>query len=190
MQPGPRYVDALQFAAQLHRTQRRKGSGVPYIAHLLSVSALALEHGADEDEAIAALLHDAVEDQGGEETRRLIAQRFGPAVADIVMGCTDVVSEPRPPWRARKEAFLAGLPHKSRSVRLVAACDKLHNARSIVTDLRTDGDAVWARFTGRRDGTLWYYRALVEAFARSETPVGPLDELRLTVARMERLAGG
>lgn len=188
MQPGPRYVDALQFSAQLHSTQVRKGSGVPYIAHLLSVSALALEHGATEDEAIAALLHDAAEDQGGEATLFLIARRFGPTVADIVMGCSDSLTEPKPPWRLRKEDFLAELPHKSRSTRLVLACDKLHNARSIVADLRVDGDAVWSRFTGGREGTLWYYRALVDAFAQARSPVGPVDELGRTVSEMQRLA--
>lgn len=189
MELGTRYVDALQFAAVLHREQIRKGSGVPYVSHLLSVSALALEHGANEDEAIAALLHDAVEDQGGEATRLVIEQRFGATVAGIVMGCTDAVASPKPPWRARKEAYLAALPGKSRSIRLVSSCDKLHNARSILGDLRTDGEALWSRFTGGRDGTLWYYRALVVAFEAAPDRIGPVDELARTVAEIDRAVG-
>ncbi|HTJ47202.1 MAG TPA: HD domain-containing protein [Kofleriaceae bacterium] len=185
-----RYSDALVYACDLHRAQTRKGTDVPYVAHLLAVSALALEHGADEDEAIAAVLHDAVEDQGGEPTEAAIRARFGDRVADIVMGCTDAVVVPKPPWRERKERYVAHVAHASPSIRLVSACDKLHNARSILGDYRVLGEALWPRFTGGRDGTLWYYRALLDAFRASSPsiPSGLEAELERTVAELERLA--
>jgi len=184
---SPRFEQALAFAAELHRQQVRKGTGVPYMAHLLGVASLALEHGATEDEAIAAVLHDAVEDQGGAATQEAIRQRFGPAVADIVAGCTDTDQTPKPPWRARKEAYIAHLASASPSVRLVSLCDKVHNARTILADYRTIGEELWTRFTGGKKGTLWYYRALVEAFrAHGATPL--VAELDRIVREVERLA--
>jgi len=161
---GERYVDALSFAARLHRDQRRKGSGVPYLSHLLSVSALVLEDGGDEDEAIAALLHDAVEDQGGPPTLASISTRFGERVARIVAECTDTDRVPKPPWRERKERYLAHLRQAAADSRRVSAADKLHNARSILADHRAMGDAVFDRFTASKADTLWYYRSLVAAF--------------------------
>jgi GTP pyrophosphokinase len=182
-----RFEHALLYAARLHVLQRRKGSGAPYVAHLLGVASLVLEHGGDEDEAIAALLHDAVEDQGGAATREEIRRRFGERVAAIVDGCTDTDQTAKPPWRERKEAYLAHLPTASASVRLVSAADKLYNARSIVSDLRRVGDAVWERFRGGRDGTLWYYRSLVVAFqAAGASPL--VDELAQVVAELESAA--
>lgn len=162
----------------------RKGTTIPYLSHLIAVSGIALEHGANEDEAIAALLHDAVEDQGGQPTLDMIRERFGAAVADIVDGCTDAFVDPKPAWRPRKEAYLAHLASASPSVRLVSASDKLSNARSILTDLRHIGPDLWDRFTGRRDGSLWYYRSLVQAFeAHGRTPL--VDELDRTVQAIE-----
>jgi (p)ppGpp synthase/HD superfamily hydrolase len=182
-----RFEEALAYAARLHATQRRKGTDVPYVSHLLAVASLALESGADEDEAIAALLHDAVEDQGGAPTLAEVRRRFGDRVAEIVAGCTDADTVPKPPWRARKEAYLAHLPAASRSVRLVSTADKLHNARAILLDYRAHGEALWARFTGGREGTLWYYRALIAAYRAAGG--GPLvDELDRTVSELERLA--
>ncbi len=184
---SPRFEQALVYATRLHAEQRRKGTNVPYVAHLLAVASLALEHGASEDEAIAALLHDAVEDQGGVQTLEEIRRRFGETVAAIVSACTDSTTIPKPPWRARKEAYVAHLRHASASVRLVSACDKLHNARSILRDYRVLGEALWERFTGRKDGTLWYYRALVRAFQEGgPTPLA--DELDRVVSEIERLA--
>lgn len=185
---SPKYDEALAFAAALHRTQTRKSTPVPYISHLLSVSALVIEHGGDETAAIAALLHDALEDQGRDgQTEREIRARFGDDVLAIVKGCTDTEETPKPPWRARKEAYVAHIEHASPHVHLVSCADKLHNARSIVADLRVLGDALWSRFTGGRDGTLWYYESLASAFAK--TSVGPLAaELLRTVAEMKRLA--
>jgi (p)ppGpp synthase/HD superfamily hydrolase len=180
-----RYKDALTFAFDLHQQQTRQGSGVPYVAHLIGVSSLALEYGADEDEAIAALLHDAVEDQGGRETLVRIVSRFGDRVAAIVEGCTDAVDPPKPPWRKRKETYLQHLRAASRSVQLVSSCDKLYNARAIVGDYRRIGEAVWTRFSGGREGTLWYYRALADVFP-AELP--PAAELRRVVDEMDHLA--
>jgi GTP pyrophosphokinase len=184
---SPRFEEALAFAAELHREQVRKGTAVPYMAHLMAAASLALEHGATEDEAIAAVLHDAVEDQGGAATQEAIRQRFGPAVADIVAGCTDTDQTPKPPWRARKEAYIAHLASASPSVRLVSLCDKVHNARTILADYRTSGEALWARFTGGKNGTLWYYRALVEAF-RTHGHTALVAELDRVVGEVERLA--
>lgn len=187
MSLSERFEEALVWATRLHRSQRRKGTSVPYVAHLLGVTSIVLQYGGDEDEAIAALLHDAVEDQGGEPVLREIERRFGGPVAAIVAGCTDTMTQPKPPWRERKEAYLAHLPDASASVRLVSAADKLHNVRAIIADYRLLGEDLWGRFTGNRDGTLWYYRALVEAFRAAGTD--PLvDELARTVAEMERLA--
>ena len=175
-----RFDDALAFAARLHRAQTRKGTSIPYVSHLMAVSGLVLEHGGGEDEAIAGLLHDAAEDQGGHETLEQVRARFGDRVAAIVADCTDAWVEPKPPWRERKEAYVAGLPAKPAASLLVSLADKTHNARCILADYRLIGEALWPRFTGGRAGTLWYYRALAEAFARLRP--GPLaDELRRTV---------
>src|SRR3990172_752325 len=180
-----RLSEALVFAAHLHARQTRKGTHIPYIAHLMAVAGLVLENGGDEDEAIAALLHDAVEDQGGAATRENIRRRFGDRVVEIVDGCTDSDEVPKPPWRVRKEAFLARLPQASSSVRLVSAADKLHNARTILADYRSMGDSVWERFTGGKSRTLWYYRALVDAFrAAGASPL--VQDLARVVAELEQ----
>ncbi len=182
-----RFERALVFAAQLHRDQRRKGSGVPYVSHLLAVCELTLEYGGDEDEAIAALLHDAIEDQGGAIARAEILREFGPRVTEIVDGCTDTDESPKPAWRPRKEFYIRHIAEASPSVRLVSACDKLHNARSLVMDYRILGEDLWSRFTGRRDGTLWYYRAMVNALrVAGSSPV--VEELDRVVTELESLA--
>lgn len=182
-----RYADALQLAWRLHDGQLRKGTSIPYVSHLIAVSSIAMEHGADENEAIAALLHDAVEDAGGLPTLAMIRARFGAEVADIVDGCTDAYEEPKPAWRSRKEAYLAHLVTATPSVRLVSNSDKLHNARSILSDLRVHGPALWGRFTAPKEGTLWYYRSLVQAFA-SHGRSCLVDELDRTVTEIEGLA--
>jgi (p)ppGpp synthase/HD superfamily hydrolase len=156
------------------------------------VASIVLDYGGSEDEAIAALLHDAVEDQGGEPTSQDIRKYFGQAVYEIVKGCTDTMVEPKPPWRARKEAYIDHVRRAPHSVKLVSAADKLHNARSILADLEHVGTELWERFTGGKDGSLWYYRALVEAFrfGESATSVARLvDELDRTVQEIERRAG-
>ena len=183
----PRFSDALQYAAQLHAAQARKGTTIPYISHLLGVCSIVLEHGGSEDEAIGALLHDAAEDQGGDTQLAIIRERYGDAVAAIVSGCTDTVVLPKPEWRNRKQDYLAHLPSASASVLLVSLADKLHNARAILSDYRQLGDVLWTRFQGGRDGTLWYYRALCDAF-RQLRPGALADELERVVSELERVA--
>jgi hypothetical protein len=185
---SPRYVDALAFAARLHVTQRRKGSSTPYVSHLLAVSALVWEAGGDEDQAIAGLLHDAAEDRGGEPTLQQIRQRFGARVARIVEDCTDSWEDPKPPWRDRKEAHLAHLRSAPLDSLLVVAADKLHNAEGTAHDVREEGPAVWDRFRGGRDGTIWYYRQVYEVLlGRLEGSLVP--RLGRAVAELESLAG-
>ena len=178
-----RFEEALAWAAHLHRGQTRKGSDTPYVSHLLAVCALVLEHGGDEEAAIAALLHDAIEDGGGDAVRTEIRARFGADVAALVEGCTDADSIPKPPWRARKERFLERLAQATPRVRLVVAADKLHNAAATLRDLRREGNTVWDRFRGGRDGTLWYYREAVRALRRGWSH-GIVDELAEIVERL------
>ena len=190
---SPRFAQALQDAANLHATQCRKGTDTPYIAHLLAVTAIAIEHGATEDEAIAALLHDAVEDQGGKETLRLIRDRYGDNVANIVDGCSDADETPKPPWRQRKDAYVAHLGQASPSVRLVAAADKLHNARDVLASYRELGENLWPRFSGGRAGTLWFYRAVTDALRGAARPeethlIALIAELDAAVSTLEREA--
>ncbi|MHB1037991.1 MAG: HD domain-containing protein [Pirellulales bacterium] len=185
MKLSSRFEEALVYAARLHADQQRKGSGVPYVAHLLGVASIALENGAGEDEAIAALLHDAIEDQGGAATREEIRRRFGEVVVAIVDGCTDSDTQPKPPWRQRKEAYLAHLRTAGPSVRLVSAADKLHNARAILWDYRLEGEALWRRFKGGREGSLWYYWSLIAVYRQAgSTPL--VEELDRVVSEIER----
>ena len=161
-----RYDDAFRFAHELHKEQLRKGTPIPYIAHLMSVSALVIEHGGDEDQAVAALLHDAAEDRGGRDTLEEIRRRFGDGVAEIVEDCTDAWVEPKPDFWPRKEAYLAALPKKPPRSLLVSLADKTHNAEAIFFDYLVLGDALWSRFNGGADGTRWYYGALAEVFLK------------------------
>jgi (p)ppGpp synthase/HD superfamily hydrolase len=163
---GPRFSEALVLAAALHRGQTRKGGDIPYVSHLLAVCATVLEHGGDEDEAIAALLHDAAEDQGGEPTLEVIGRLFGPKVKQIVAECSDTFEQPKPPWRERKEAYIEKLRGGEvlRSTLLVSAADKLHNLSATVNDLRIQGDEFWTHFNSTRDDQVWYYGALSEVY--------------------------
>ena len=188
MSYGEKFEEALLYAARLHRDQTRKGTDTPYVTHLLAVASIVGENGGTEDETIAALLHDAPEDRGGKERLQDIRERFGDEVAEIVAGCTDTYEDPKPEWRPRKEAYVSHVATAPASVRLVSAADKLHNARSILADLRSSGDELWQRFNGGKEGTLWYYRALVEAFETAgSNPI--VEELDRIVAEMERLSG-
>jgi (p)ppGpp synthase/HD superfamily hydrolase len=182
-----RFEKALVYAAVVHAGQTRKGTGIPYIGHLIGVTGIALEYGANEDEAIGALLHDAAEDAGGAGRIEDIRVRFGENVAKIVEGCTDTVITPKPPWRERKEKYIAHIKHVDASTILVSAADKLHNTRAILRDLRRDGDALWSRFRGGKEGSLWYYRALVSAF-RPHGDSDLIDELDRVVSEIEKLA--
>lgn len=185
---GNKFEEALPYAARLHRDQTRKGTDTPYVTHLLAVAAIVGENGGTEDETVAALLHDAPEDRGGRKRLEDIRDRFGDVVARIVDDCTDTYEDPKPAWWPRKEAYVAHVAQAPPSVQLVSAADKLHNARSILADLRALGDDLWERFTGGKDGTLWYYRALVEAYARNgANPV--VEELDRVIREIEALAG-
>jgi GTP pyrophosphokinase len=186
MQLSTRFSDALLLAAELHASQRRKISDTPYVGHLLAVTGIALAYGGDENEAIAALLHDAIEDQGGAATGELIRARFGSEVAAIVEGCSDTMVQPKPPWRQRKEAHLQHLATASASVRLVTAADKIDNCRSMIREYRQRGELLWTYFRGGREGTLWNLRTTVEVL-RTAGGCAPLDELDRAVAEMEEL---
>jgi len=181
---GPRFLRAFEFAAEMHAGQTRKASTTPYIAHLMGVASLVLESGGDEDQAIAALLHDVVEDCGGAWMLKEVRRRFGARVAKIVDGCTDSDTEPKPPWRERKEAYIRHLKDADEDTRLVSAADKLNNVRSILFDYRTIGEAIWPRFNGGREGTFWYYRALLREFLRGK-PNRLNRELELAVGELE-----
>lgn len=162
-----RFETALVYATRLHGNQVRKGSGVPYISHLLSVAALVLEDGGNEEEAIAALLHDAIEDQGGAKTREEIRQHFGERVVSIVDGCTDSETLPKPPWKERQLNYLEKIRLAPPEVRRVSLADKLHNARSIIADWEREGEKVWQRFKGGKEGTLWFYRSFLEIYQQN-----------------------
>jgi (p)ppGpp synthase/HD superfamily hydrolase len=181
-----RIIDAMAAAAQIHGRQKRPATEIPYLSHLLGTCSIALEYGASEDEAIAALLHDAIEDGQPTDAARATVWSFGAEVGRIAEACTDADTHPKPPWRERKEAYLASLATKDHSVLLVSASDKLHNARSIVRDQRGVGEKVWDRFKVPKSETLWYYRSLVTAYranpAHSPALVAELDR---TVAEME-----
>jgi (p)ppGpp synthase/HD superfamily hydrolase len=187
MRLSPQFEKALVYATRIHGSQWRKKTRIPYIAHILGVTSIALEYGANETEAIGALLHDAVEDCGGAKRLRDIERKFGKAVAKIVDGCTDSDQTPKPPWLQRKKAYVAHVRHAPQAVQLVSASDKLHNVRSALMAYRHDGEELWTRFKGGKQGTLWYYRALVNAFnGKRVRPV--VKELDRVLTELERLA--
>lgn len=186
---GPRFLRAFAFAAEKHRGQTRKASTIPYIAHLMGVASLVIEAGGDEDLAIAALLHDVVEDCGGAPMLKEVRRRFGSRVAKIVDGCTDADQLPKPPWHDRKVSYINRLKKEDDDTRLVSAADKLNNVRSILSDYRAIGESVWSRFHGGRDGTLWYYRTLREEFLRSK-PNRVTRDFDLAVRDLESLTAG
>lgn len=186
---SPKFRKALDYAARIHGKQIRKRTDRPYIGHLMSVASIVIEYGGDEEMAIAALLHDAVEDQGGLPRLHEIRKKFGRRVARIVDGCTDSYREPKPPWLERKRAYVARVHAEPADTRLVSAADKLSNVRETLRDLRTQGEAVFERFAGKKEGTLWYYRALVEEFPKAGS--NPLvEELARTVKELESVASG
>ena len=178
-----RFENALIYATRLHAQQKRNGTAIPYVSHLLAVASLVIEAGGSEDEAIAALLHDGPEDQGGLATLEDIRDRFGAAVGEIVAACSDTLAEQKPAWRQRKRAYLAHLPEATQSAKLVSCADKLHNARAILADYRQHGDALWDRFTAGREDVLWYYGELARIFAE-QGPEQLARELALLVAQL------
>jgi (p)ppGpp synthase/HD superfamily hydrolase len=186
-----RFIEAFQYAAEIHTGQKRKGSKVPYLVHLMSVSAMVIEDGGDEDEAIAALLHDSLEDHPDRTSPEEIRRRFGDKVLQLVIACTDTPADyrggPKPDWRMRKESYLAHLRDGMRSDMRIALADKLHNARSMLEDYRRQGESLWSRFNVGKAEQLWYYRSLVEAFEHNSAH-GPLfDEFKRVVTELERI---
>jgi (p)ppGpp synthase/HD superfamily hydrolase len=187
----PRFSAALNLALELHHNQRRKGTEIPYMSHPLAVSALVLEYGGDEEEAVAALLHDAVEDGGGQPTLERIRENFGGRVAEIVDGCSDTSGQSctcGPDWYHHKQSYLSRLQQAPEPVRLVLGADKLHNLTAILHDYRCVGDGLWERFKGGRDGVLWYYSSLSEMFMR-HGPRAIGDELKRNLESLEREVG-
>jgi (p)ppGpp synthase/HD superfamily hydrolase len=185
---GPRLQRAFRYAAKKHDGQTRKSTAVPYLAHLMAVASLVLEAGGDEEMAMAALLHDVVEDCGGMPRLREIRRQFGARVARIVEGCTDSFTEPKPEWVERKKDYLREVKHADRETRLVSASDKLHNVRTILADYRKDGEKIWTRFSGKKEGTLWYYRALSDEYGKKPNRI--TRELEIAVRELEVLCGG
>ncbi|PSB00477.1 HD domain-containing protein [Merismopedia glauca] len=183
-----RFEKALIYATNLHQKQVRKGTNIPYVSHLLAVTALVLEDGGDENQAIAALLHDAVEDQGGETTYQEILAKFGEEVAAIVKACTDTDAIPKPPWRERKESYIEHFRHASIAARRVSLADKLHNSRSILSDWYRMGDEIWERFAGKKEGTLWYYRSLIDVSQAIGGFPHLTAELERVVTQLEKLS--
>ena len=184
---GPKFDEAVRYARELHHDQVRKGTQIPYLSHLLGAAALVLDQGGDEDEVIAALLHDALEDQPERTSYTEIAGRFGEKTARIVLACSDAVEHPKPPWRARKERYLAHLRDQPEDVLRVSLADKLHNARSIVADWRVIGDDVWSKFSAARHEQVWYYSSLLEVFER-RAPSPLVTELAVAVQQLRDAA--
>ncbi|MCP4697273.1 MAG: HD domain-containing protein [Gammaproteobacteria bacterium] len=186
---GSRFKDALLYAVEIHGNDLRKGASIPYISHLLSVCALVLEDGGDEEEAIAALLHDSLEDHPEKVTKSILDSRFGSRVARLVELCSDTPSDyqggPKPPWHERKTAYVERLRKEVYPLCRVALADKLHNTRTIVMDCRRQGDKVWARFKAAKGDQLRYHRALVEAFREAQAPHHLVDELDSLVRELE-----
>ena len=189
---GKRFRDALVWAAELHEDQNRKGGTVPYVAHLLGGVSIVLEHGGSEDTAIEALLHDALEDQAHKISEGEIRARFGEAVERIVIECSDGTPEEQQDrsherWYARKKKYIADIAHKSDGALMVSMADKLHNVRSMLEDYRAQGESLWGRFTTGREGNLWYYAAMVEAYEKRVGRTRLWGELARTVSEMRNL---
>jgi len=187
MQLSRQFEKALSYATRIHGGQLRKKTRIPYIAHILGVAAIAMEYGANETEGIAALLHDAVEDCGGAKRLHDIERKFGKQVAKIVKGCTDTDRTPKPPWLERKKAYVSHVRRAPMSTKLVSASDKLHNVRAILMDYRKEGERIWARFNSGKQGALWYYRALVNAFSGKRIR-SLVQELDRTLRQLELLS--
>ena len=186
MHLGPRFADALQLAHELHAGQTRKASDIPYVSHVLAVAATVLEYGGTENAAIAALLHDAVEDCGGTVTAELIRQRFGDHVAALVLGCSDTTETPKPPWRERKTRYLEHLVEAPAEVLLISAADKLHNLNSLLREERRHGNELWSFFRAGKEGTLWYFESLIAIFRRTSLPDLLVEKLEQAFAELEQ----
>ena len=184
-----RLVRAFGYAATLHARDTRKGTEIPYLSHLMGVASLVQEHGGDENQVIAALLHDAIEDHPrGGLTRQQIRKQFGARVLTLVEACSDSDTKPKPSWRKRKEHYLKHLPKAPHKAKLISLADKLHNARAVLSDHRQIGERVWKRFNAPKKGILWYYRSLADTFARVRHHRPLVEELERVVSELERRA--
>jgi (p)ppGpp synthase/HD superfamily hydrolase len=185
-----RFQEAITYASRIHAAQVRKGTRVPYLSHILGVASLVLEAGGDEDQAIAALLHDAVEDQPrGGKTAKEIERKFGDHVLEMVLACTDAMTHPKRPWIERKREYIARARTHAPDARLVSLADKLHNTRAILADYRRVGDKVWERFSASRDEALWYYRSLVQVYTETGEDEGLLRAMDRVVGQLESSGG-
>lgn len=192
MSYGPRFSEALVFAAALHRDQLRKGTKIPYITHLLATAALTGEADGTEDEVIAALLHDSIEDQGGKSVEETIARLFGPVVARLVRECSDTDVTPKPPWKERKVAYLAHLETASDGACKISCADKIHNAKSTLRDLRNVGLESLKRFNApepKKENILWYYESLLDVFQRRGVHARLTADLSETLGEIRKLLG-
>jgi (p)ppGpp synthase/HD superfamily hydrolase len=185
------FLEAVEYAMDKHGMQTRKGnSEIPYMGHLLSVAGLVIDAGGTEKQAIAALLHDAAEDQGGEKTLAEIREKFGDDVAEVVKECSDTFETPKPPWRERKQKYVDHLPEASDDALLVSLADKLHNARAILRDYRDVGDEVWNRFNEKDPRLhLWYYRALLDVYRKRGCHKSMVAELQDAIDALEQAIG-
>ncbi len=185
-----RVGEALTLAAELHAEQLRKGTSIPYVSHLVAVAALVMEDGGSEETVIAALLHDAVEDQGGDATAERIRQQFGDDVADIVVACSDAAPDPgaeKAPWRDRKRHHLETMADMTDAAILVTAADKLHNVEATLYDVRTDGPAVWDRFKAGRDGFLWYHGEVLKTLEKRSPHLRSVRRFHEALELLEQL---
>jgi (p)ppGpp synthase/HD superfamily hydrolase len=188
---GPKFKEALEVAISVHAGQVRKGTSIPYVAHLMAVCSLVLSNDGSEEQAIAALLHDSLEDQPEKVSAAEIEQRFGRRVMELVVACTDTPAGysggPKPPWRKRKDAYLDHIRSAGHEGSIVSLADKLDNARAISADYRQVGEALWSRFSAGRDDQLWYYGELVAAFRQAGVRGPMLDELERLVRELGRM---
>ena len=182
-----KFVQAVSFANKIHTGQVRKGTNIPYISHLLAVASLVMENEGSEDEIIAALLHDAVEDCGGESILDEIKKRFGQNIASIVDGCTETYENPKPPWKGRKESYIAHIKEANPSVKLVPCADKLHNVRSILSDYRQEGETLWNRFSASKEETLWFYQSMANILCASGKDLKVYADLDNAVKELEKI---
>ena len=187
-----RLAEAFAYAEEIHRGQARRKTEAPTLSHLMAVASLVMENGGDEDQAIAALLHDGPEDCGGRAILERIRERFGDLVAALVEDCTDTMESPKPDWQTRKRKYLDHLETVGDKSLLISICDKVHNARSLVAGYRQEGDAFWDRFTATPRQTLWYYTTLLEIFRRRRNPqIEPLiSQLGRSVRQLQEAIQG
>ena len=185
-----KFIQAVELANKLHKGQFRKGTEILYISHPLAVSSLVIEYGGKENEAIAALLHDTVEDCGGKKAMKQIREQFGENVAAIVDGCTETDQKPKPPWKERKDKYIAHIKVASPSVRLVSCADKLHNIRSILAEHRQVGKKIWKKYNATKKETLWFYKAYRDALQDSKEKRPIFKELKLAVDELEKVITG